>query len=466
VKKQVNPIIGAAILIAVIGGVLGLYTRGLLGGRKLRGGGMGGGPTPMGSPPPEGLRTVIVTTLAGWVRPGYADGKGLQARFNGPSAITAAPDGSLYACDSRNHRLRRVAPDGTTTTVAGSGPVDCLPGGFADGPAEQARLSNPSGVCVGREGAVCFADTGNHRIRLLRDGRVSTLAGGPTPRDALGFERGGFRDGPGPEARFCYPAALVVTGSGDLLVADLGNQAIRQVAPDGRVSTVARGAGLKNPTGLALLAGGGLRVADSEAAALLDLTGAAVKPVPPGRVGLPPRRPCAVCLAPGGATLVADAEWHAIFGIKGASVSVLVAGHLPQRPGPGYGDGTGDAARFARPCALAYVKGTAYVADFGNNCIRAVTGPGLDPTTWESSPEPFGPRPPRRGVPGAGGGGRPGGGRRAPGGPGGGPQGGPPGAAGGGAPRGPGGPGGGPPGGGRRPGGGPGAGQPFGGRKG
>ena len=459
-KKQVNPIIAAVILIAVIGGVLGLYTKGLLGRKKGQMGRPGGGGPQAMAPPPHGLRTVDVGTFAGWVRPGFVDGRGLQARFNGPSAIAAAPDGSLYVCDSRNHRLRRVTPDGATTTVAGSGPVDCLPGGFADGPADGARLFNPSGVCVGRDGAIYLADTGNHRIRILRSGRVSTLAGGPTERDALGFERGGFRDGPGPEARFCYPTALAVTASGDLCVGDLGNGAIRKVTPDGRVSTVARGAALKSPTGLALLAGG-LRVADSEAAALLDVTGTAVKPVVLGQLDQPPRRPCAVCPVPGGGMVVADAEWHAIFGVTATGGCVLVAGFLPPQPGPGYRDGTGDVARFGRPCALAWAKGTLYVADFGNNCIRAIGGPGLDAAAWQASlesPIPFGSRPSLQGGPEGGG---PGG----PGGPGGGGRRGPPGA-GGGAERGPGGPGGGRAGGRPGPGDNSGAGRPLGVRKG
>jgi hypothetical protein len=281
--------------------------------------------------------------------------------------------------------------------------VDCLPGGFADGPAGQARLSNPSGICVGPDGAVHFSDTGNHRLRKLQGGRVSTLAGGPTPRDALGFEQGGFRDGPGPEARFRYPAALALAESGDLLVADLGNAAIRRVKPDGAVSTVARGMPLANPTGLALLPGGVLTVADSEAAALLAVSGSTARRLPPAP-GLSPPRPCAVCAVPGGGLVVADAGWNALFGVQEGTASVLLAGVLPSKPAPGYRDGTGDAARFATPCSLAVSRGTLYVADFGNNCLRAVTGAGLDPAGWQPGSD----HPHRRG-------GRGGGGRRSPG---------------------------------------------------
>ena len=144
-KKQLNPILTAAILIVVIGAVLGFYTKGLLGGKKAAGRGGGGGGPAAQAPPPEGLPTVTVTTLAGWVRPGFADGKGLQARFNGPSALAAGPDGSLYVCDSRNHRLRRVTPDGTTTTVAGSGPVDCRQSALPTGRRDKRGCSTRAG---------------------------------------------------------------------------------------------------------------------------------------------------------------------------------------------------------------------------------------------------------------------------------------------------------------------------------
>jgi NHL repeat len=377
VKRQVSPVVTALILIAVLGGVFLAYHRGLLGQKKAQGKMMGGGGMKAAPPPPTGLENVTVSTFCGWERPGLTDGQGTTARFNGPAAVAAAPDGALYVADSRNHRLRRVTPDGTVTTVAGSGPVDCMPAGFADGPGDQARLFNPSGVAVARDGAVYFADTGNHRIRCLKDGTVTTVAGGPTERDALGFETGGFRDGPGPQAQFRLPGALCLTPTGDLLVADLGNSAVRRIAKDGKVTTVVRGGALKQPTGLMALAGGLVLVADSEASRLLDLHGAAASPHPGASEGVPVRRPCGVCEMPGIGVLVADAEWNAVMGIYPGQGSVLVAGILPPQPTPGYRDGKGSDARFLTPCALAVVGQTAYVVDFGNNCLRALTGPGL-----------------------------------------------------------------------------------------
>lgn len=372
-KKRVSPITTAIVLIAVIGIVLGLYTKGLLGGREGEEAGGGGGGGGEEAAPPTGLPTVTVTTFVGWTHPGAADGKGWDAQFNGPAGIAAAPDGSLYVSDSRNHRIRHITPDGTVTTVAGSGPVDCLPGSFADGPADRARLFNPSGIGVARDGTVYFADTGNHRVRALRDGMVTTVAGGPTEEDEMGFQQGGYRDGPAAEARFRYPADIAVGPNGELAVADLGNGKVRWVLGNSTVTTLDGGAKLETPTGLAFGVSPWLAVADAGAGALLETAAKPEFAVRP-RTGTLPKVPTAVCAIGEGALAVADAGWHAVFAMT-PTHSVLLAGILPPTPLSGHADDTGDRAHFNRPCGLAYANNRLYVADFGNNCIRALTIP-------------------------------------------------------------------------------------------
>ena len=372
-KKRVSPITTALVLIVVIGVVLGLYTRGLLGGKKGEEGGGGGGGAGAEPVPPTGLPTVAVTTFVGWSGPGLADGTGWDAEFNGPSGIAVAADGSLYVADSRNHRLRRITPDGTVTTVAGAGPVDCMPGGFADGPADRARLFNPTGIAVASDGIVYFADTGNHRIRALKDGVVTTVAGGPTEADDLGFEQGGYQDGPAAEARFRSPGDVAIEPTGGILVADLGNNALRRVAADGSVSTVRSGGQLKSPTGLVFFGASSFAVADPGAGVLLE-TIALPKLSGRARAGIASKRPTGVCPLGEGALAVADAEWNAVFGVT-PTRSVLLAGVLPPTPVLGHTDGTGAEARFFRPCAVVYANSKLYVADFGNNCIRALTIP-------------------------------------------------------------------------------------------
>ncbi|MCD9027758.1 gluconolaconase [Luteimonas sp. BDR2-5] len=153
-----------------------------------------------------------VTTLAGGVE-GFADGIGKSARFHTPSGIARDASGNLYVADTGNHAIRKVTPEGVVTTLAGTGQP-----GFEDGPAQRARFHGPVGVAVDAAGQVFVADTWNDRIRVIRDGRVETLAGGDGP---------GFFDGAGAQARFDTPTGLALDRDGRLLVADTGNHAVR-----------------------------------------------------------------------------------------------------------------------------------------------------------------------------------------------------------------------------------------------
>ena len=122
-----------------------------------------------------------VTTFAGSVE-GFADGAGTAAAFDTPSGLAIDRDGNLFVADTGNHAIRRITPQGVVSTLAGNGTP-----GFADGPGTQARFDGPTGVAVGPDGRVYVADTYNDRIRVIaRDGTVSTLAGGDRPGDADG----------------------------------------------------------------------------------------------------------------------------------------------------------------------------------------------------------------------------------------------------------------------------------------
>lgn len=115
----------------------------------------------------------VVTTVAGAADEGYADGTGAQARFNTPLGITIDSAGNLYVADTLNQRIRKITPAGVVTTVAGNGAR-----GLANGTALQASFNNPYGIAVDRAGNVFFVDTGNELIRKVTpDGTVSTFAG-------------------------------------------------------------------------------------------------------------------------------------------------------------------------------------------------------------------------------------------------------------------------------------------------
>jgi sugar lactone lactonase YvrE len=122
-----------------------------------------------------------VATLAGSTE-GFADGTGAAAMFNTPSGLALDRDGNLYVADTGNHAIRKVTPAGVVSTVAGDGTP-----GFRDGVGAQARFDGPIGVAIGDDGRIYVADTYNDRIRVIaRDGAVTTLAGGERPGDVDG----------------------------------------------------------------------------------------------------------------------------------------------------------------------------------------------------------------------------------------------------------------------------------------
>lgn len=184
-----------------------------------------------------------VYTLAGGTA-GHADGSVAEARFNRPSAIARGSCGSLYIADALNHAIRRIDPNGNVTTVAGTPGVS----GYADGTGGAAQFNGPMGIAVSPDGTVFVADTGNHLIRAIEDGRVRTLAGtlvfpadmSPDWHDDFYIDDaplGGFADGAN-GAMFNLPAGLALRGE-TLIVADSANHRIRAVSPDGRVTTLA-----------------------------------------------------------------------------------------------------------------------------------------------------------------------------------------------------------------------------------
>ena len=138
----------------------------------------------------SGIRAILRVTpdgqiaqVAGSGRTGFAGdgGPASQAELAFPSGVAPLPDGGYLIADAANHRVRRVAPDGTISTVAGSGPAGGRQsGGFSGdgGPATSARLAFPTAVAVPPGGGFLIADTDNHRVRrVAADGTITTIAG-------------------------------------------------------------------------------------------------------------------------------------------------------------------------------------------------------------------------------------------------------------------------------------------------
>lgn len=194
----------------------------------------------------------LVSTVAGTGTAGYVDGPGPQAQFNQPIDVAVDANGVLYVADNVNHKIRKITPDGTVSTLAGGA------AGFSDGDVATALFRNPSGVAVDGQGNVYVADRLNHRIRKIdvASGQVSTVAGAGTA---------GSRDGIAEEAQFNSPYGLEVDENGSIVVADLSNHKIRLIE-NGAVTTIAGssngfldGAGVvarfASPTDVAILDG-------------------------------------------------------------------------------------------------------------------------------------------------------------------------------------------------------------------
>ncbi|MBZ5623596.1 MAG: IPT/TIG domain-containing protein [Acidobacteriia bacterium] len=177
---------------------------------------------------PDGtISTVAGTGLAGFSGDG---GAATGAQLNTPLGIALDSAGNLYVADCRNQRVRRVSASGSITTIAGNG----MPGYAGDGgPATQAGLSCPHGVAVDSDGSLYIGDTENNRVRRVGpDGVISTNAG----TGAQGF---GGDGGPAAKAQLYAPTSLALDASGNLFIADTGNSMIRKVTRDGAISTVA-----------------------------------------------------------------------------------------------------------------------------------------------------------------------------------------------------------------------------------
>jgi hypothetical protein len=194
--------------------------------------------------------------IAGTGREGY-DGDGgaaTKALLNRPMSIAIRSDGTLFIADTGNHCIRGVSPDGTITTVAGSG----KPGDAGDGSdAKAARLRNPSGLAVDIDGTLLIADTGNHRIRrLTTNGTIVAVAG-------TGKEGDSGDGGPSASATFRRPAALLVLKDGRVLVADTDARRIRILLSDGTIAPYSS-TSFRSPEGMTLDASGSVVIADAQ----------------------------------------------------------------------------------------------------------------------------------------------------------------------------------------------------------
>jgi predicted phage tail protein/sugar lactone lactonase YvrE len=210
-----------------------------------------------------------ITTVVG--RPDSGDGgPGTGALVQSPEDVATDAAGNVYVADTYNHRIRKVTPGGTTSTVAGNG----MSGFSGDGgPATSARLRFPEGVWVDTGGNIFIADSGNHRVRKVDTaGNISTVAGNGT----AGF---GGDGGAATAAQLNDPEDVTTDPAGNLYIADNQNHRVRRVSTGGTITTfagngiegyagdngAATSARLNDPTGVAYnTASGVLYISDTD----------------------------------------------------------------------------------------------------------------------------------------------------------------------------------------------------------
>jgi DNA-binding beta-propeller fold protein YncE len=167
-------------------------------------------------------RSGIITTIAGCGLPGYTGdgGPATQARIGHPTAIRFDARSNLYFADKAYHVVRKVAPGGIITTIAGRGEAGFSPDGT---PARQAKLDTPYGLAIAPDGTIYIADSRNNRVRRIRrDGALETVAGGELAGDT-------GDTAPARSARLNEPHGLCFYGADVLLISDHFNNRVRAV---------------------------------------------------------------------------------------------------------------------------------------------------------------------------------------------------------------------------------------------
>lgn len=190
---------------------------------------------------PGGIITSVAGKGVGGVQLGDG-GPASNAYLCRPAGLTFDRSGALYFADACDHRIRTISPEGVITTMAGSGPIN-LPTVAGDGGlATDARLNWPKDVAFDASGNLYIADSGNSRIRMVTPAGIITTVAGAGP---AGYSGDG---GPAAGAYLNLAAGVAIDASGDLYIADTGNFRVRKVSKAGIITTVA-GIGVKGSAG-------------------------------------------------------------------------------------------------------------------------------------------------------------------------------------------------------------------------
>ncbi|HEV8433747.1 MAG TPA: IPT/TIG domain-containing protein, partial [Thermoanaerobaculia bacterium] len=338
-------------------------------------------------------------TLTGIVPPSAPHGARVLLAGSGldaPDLVVTFSDGSGNPVTAAIVASTAKTAEVVVPSAAASGLVQASAAGTTFGTASFTLLSDPAftsvrtlalsdksndvfkalgGVALEPNGIVVIADTAHNVVSIMAPGSAPTvLAGTPS--------KSGFQDGSGAQALFKQPAAVAYDAARNLIyVADTGNNAIRTVAADGTVSTIASAAAqFKAPQAIAVDANGNLLVADTgnseirlvtPSGSVSTLAGSLHSGFADGAVSQALfNAPSGIAVDRDGAVYVADAGNNRIRKIANGSVTTI-AGTAQQ----GWADGPAAFAQFKLPGGIAVDDaGNIYVSDTANNVIRLISG--------------------------------------------------------------------------------------------
>lgn len=277
-----------------------------------------------------------VSTIAGSGSAAFANGTGTSASFNGPTGMTIDSSGNLYVVDTGNNRIRKIVTSvspAVVSTISGLATA-----GSVDGSASVATFNAPQGIAIDSTGSLYVTDTSNHRIRKI------AMTPSPTVISTLAGATSGSADGTGTSATFNRPRGITIDATGNIFVADTNNYEIRKITQGGVVTTFAglvtnavpsdgssATAGFSSPVAIAVDASGNLYVADNGNNTIKKLITYVVPNIPLGG----PSSPTALVAYPGNAFINLVWSPPALSESSGLAItgySITASPALPSQP--------------------------------------------------------------------------------------------------------------------------------------
>lgn len=348
--------------------------------------------------------TGIITAFAGTGTAAFAGdgGPADSAKLSSPHAIVSDALGNLWIADTGNNRIRKIGANDTIATVAGTGTSSFAGDG---GPAMGAQFNKPSGMAIDKNGSLHIADAANHRIRkITQAGTVSTVAGS-------GVQGMAGDGGSAVAAALNQPSSIVFDTTGNLFIADAGNNRIRKVDTNGIITTVAGtgaagyagdggpalSAKLNFPAGIAVDKAGNMFIADTynNRVRYIDSSGDIYNLAGSGVFGFSGegtsaiyakmKHPLGVTVDTAGNIYITDTGNNCVRKVESNGLIYTVAGTGGSFGFMGDGGAATDAL-FDQPASTMLDQaGNMYIADAGNNRIRKVNTSGTVNTIAGSS---------------------------------------------------------------------------------